>query len=290
VSGKQHKREAKRARDMAREAARRKERQRNLYTVLVVLGIVAVGAAIVAQTITAENRAERAAQETPTPDLQSESDTAAVPPGEPCVPEEAPAPAGDKPTFDAPEQVLDDGENYRAVIETTCGQMVFQLLEDDAPQTVNSFVFLAEQGFYDGTPLFRNSKGIGILQGGSGNGTNNFDLGYELPDEFGRAQAEGGYGPGALALAKTAAPDTGGSQFFLVYDQSSLPPEYTLFGQLVEGLDVLRSIGAIPNVAPDDPSNEEPSTPVVVESITIERVEGEPAGPLAPVATPVPSP
>ncbi len=288
MSGKQHKREVKRARDAAREAARRKERQRNLYTVLVVAAVLLAGGAIIATTLIGERNAELAAASA-TPTLGPETDTAAaLPPVDPCVPDSPPGDPGDKPTFPGgPDQVLDDGENYRAVVETTCGRMVFQLLEDDAPETVNSFVFLAEQGFYDGLSLFRNSTGIQILQGGAGTNEDTFDIGYELPDELGRAQAEGGYGPGALALAK-GGPDSGGSQFFLVYGDSPLPPEYTLFGQLVEGLDVLRSIGAVANEVPDDPANEVPSTPVTIESITIERVEGEPAGPLAPVDTPAP--
>lgn len=292
MSGKQHKRELKRARDAAREAVRRKERQRNLYTVLVVAGVLLAGGAIVATTIVGERNAELAAADVAaTPTLGPETDTAsALPPVDPCAPEAPPGDPGTKPTFpDGPEQVLDDGENYRAVVETTCGRMVFQLLEDDAPETVNSFVFLAEQGFYDGLSMFRNSAGIQILQSGAGTNENTFDIGYELADELGRAQAEGGYGPGALALAK-GGPDSGGSQFFLVYGDSDLPPDYTLFGQLVEGLDVLRSIGAIPNEAPDDPANEVPSTPAAIESITVERVEGEPAGPLAPVGTPTPTP
>jgi peptidyl-prolyl cis-trans isomerase B (cyclophilin B) len=89
-------------------------------------------------------------------------------------------------------------------------------------------------------------------------------------------------------MAKSSAPDSAGSQFFFVYGDSPLPPQYTLFGQLVEGLDVLRSIGAIPTQAPEDPANETPSATVVMESVTIEAVPGAPVGPLGPPTTSVP--
>jgi peptidyl-prolyl cis-trans isomerase B (cyclophilin B) len=284
LSGKQHKRELKREREARRQAVRRRERQRNLWTVLAVGLVVAIGGALIAASLQdPDELASDLASEDP-----SELADEAVPPlpdVPPCEPEPAPEPpSGEAPTFpDGPEQVLRDDENYRAVIETTCGRLVYQLLEDDAPETVNSFVFLAEQGFYDGRAIFRNSTGIQILQTGSGDDTNQFDIGYQLPDEFSRAEAEGGYGPGALALAKGELPDSGGSQFFMVYGVSQLPPEYTLFGQIVEGLDVLQSIGTIPTQDPADPSNEVPSEDVVITSVTIERVPGDPLGPLAPV-------
>jgi cyclophilin family peptidyl-prolyl cis-trans isomerase len=184
----------------------------------------------------------------------------------------SPGPPLPKPTFAAPEQVLDPAQDYRAVIETNCGRMVFELFEDDAPETVNSFVFLSQQGFFDGLEIFRNASSISALQTGAGDNTNTWDLGYTIPDEFARAEAEGGYAPGALAMAKSTAPDSGGSQFFMVYGETSLPPEYTLFGQITEGLEVLTSIGAIPT---QDQTSETPSQTVVLESVTIEQTTTE---------------
>jgi len=282
MAGKDSKREAKRARAAAREAARRRERQRTVQTAIVVLIAVVIGGTIIGLTLRGENTLASEVPSDPASDPLAESATALAD-VEPCVPEPAPSPGPELPksTFTEPEQVLDDAQNYVAVMETSCGRMVFQLFEDDAPETVNGFVFLAQQGFFDGLDIFRNATSISALQTGAGDNTNTWDLGYTTPDEFSRAEALGGYPAGALAMAKSAAPDSAGSQFFMVYADSSLPPEYTLFGQLVEGLDVLQSIGAIPT-APDDPTGETPGAQVVIESITIEAGEGEPLGPVGP--------
>lgn len=283
MAGKDSKREAKRAREAAREAVRRRERQRTVQTAIVVLLAVVIGGIIIGLTLRSDDTlASEVASDLPSEDPLAESATALA--GvEPCVPEPAPSPGPElpKPTFSEPEQVLDDAQNYTAVMETSCGRMVFQLFEDDAPETVNSFTFLAQEGFFDGLDIFRNATSIFALQTGAGDNTNTWDLGYTTADEFARAEALGGYPAGALAMAKSGAPDSAGSQFFMVYADSSLPPQYTLFGQLVEGLDVLQSIGTIPT-APDDPTGETPGARVVVESITIEAAEGEPLGSVGP--------
>jgi peptidyl-prolyl cis-trans isomerase B (cyclophilin B) len=279
MSGKQHKREAKRARQAAREAQRRRERQRTIQTIIVIAIAMAIGGVLIFVSLGNPQdelaSADESAEETP-------DDDRAV---DPCEPAQAPENAVEsKPTFpDGPDEVLDDGLNYRAVIETSCGDLVFQLLEDDSPQTVNSFVFLAEQGFFDGLEIFRNATGISALQTGAGDNSNTWDIGYTVPDELSRAQTFG-YTPGALAMAN-AGPDTGGSQFFMVYGDSELPPDYTVFGQLLEGLDILESIGAIPTEDPANPANDTPSVAVYLERVAIEAEPGEPAGPLAPVET-----
>lgn len=285
MSGKQHKREAKRARQAAREAQRRRERWRTIQTIIVIAITVAIGGVLIWVSLDDPEEELASSEETP-----PEEAAGTEPPVNPCEPAPAPQTAGEsKPTFpEGPEQVLDDGLNYRAVIDTSCGRLIFQLLEDDAPETVNSFVFLAQEGFFDGLEIFRNSPGISVLQTGAGDNTNTWDIGYTLPDETARAEASDGYPPGAMAMAK-GAPDTGGSQFFMVYGETGLPPDYSLFGQLVEGLDVLQSIGAIPTEDPADPANETPGVPVYVERVTIETEPGEPAGPLAPVETTEPA-
>ncbi|MPZ87630.1 MAG: hypothetical protein GEU81_06050 [Nitriliruptorales bacterium] len=280
MSGKQHKREAKRTRQAAREAQRRRERWRTIQTIIIIAITMVIGGVLIWVSLEDPEDELASSEETPDPE----------PAVDPCQPAPAPQTAGEsKPTFpEGPEQVLDDGLNYRAVIDTSCGRMIFQLLEDDAPETVNSFVFLAQEEFFDGLAIFRNAPGISALQTGAGDDTNTWDIDYTLPDETARAEEFGGYEPGAIAMAK-GDPDTGGSQFFMVYGASGLPPDYTLFGQLVEGLDVLQSIGAIPTEDPADPANDTPSVPVYVERVTIETEAGEPAGPLAPVETPEPA-
>jgi len=286
VSAKQHKREVKRQRDAAREAVRRKERQRTIQTAIVVAIAVALGGVIIFLSLedpeqvadpsaTASELLSDPATEVPSEGASAEADPAV----EPCTPAPPPTDVAEKQTYPdgpAPGQ-LAAGTAHEAVIETTCGRMVYKLLEDDAPEAVNSFIFLAREGFFDGLEIFRNEPGISIVQTGAGDNSNTFDIGYTLPDEFGRAETLG-YTTGSLAMAKTPEPNTAGSQFFMVYGPSDLPPQYTLFGQLVEGEQVLQSIGAIPNAEGDAPS-----TPAYITSVTIETYPEEPPGPNAPV-------
>ena len=283
MAGKQHKREAKRVKLAARQAARRRERQRTIQTIIVI-GVVVVLGAVVIVFSARDTGEEVAAGDEPTPAASPEEAAAPCTPASP--PEDVVSADNPKPTFpDGPEQVLEDGTDYQAVVETSCGRIVFDLFEADAPETVNSFVFLAQQGFFDGLEIFRNATSISALQTGAGDNSNQWSIGYTLSDEFGRAQAEGGYAAGDLAMAKTAEPDSGGSQFFLVYGETSLPAEYTLFGRVVEGLEVLQSIGAIPTADPANPADETPGAEVYLNSVTIEAVAAAPA-----TASPDPSP
>ncbi|WP_370325725.1 peptidylprolyl isomerase [Euzebya sp.] len=173
-----------------------------------------------------------------------------------------------------PAEVLEEGVDYRAVIETSCGTVEMDLLEDAAPETVNSFVFLAQEGFFDGLEVFRNATSIGALQTGGGNQSNSWSIGYNLPDELGLAESEG-YPVGSVAMAN-AGPNTGGSQFFFIYDGSfqagveggQLQPSYAVFAEVTEGLDVLEDIGAIETTGPQ---NETPTERVYMESVTIEE-------------------
>jgi peptidyl-prolyl cis-trans isomerase B (cyclophilin B) len=255
-----------------REAVRRKHRQQTLFTVIVIAIIVGIGGVLVWVSM---DRPTDDLAENPT---ESPTDGATDAPDDRPVAcgAEAPANAGEpKPTFEEPEQVLEEGTDYGAVITTSCGRIRIDLFEEESPETVNSFVFLAQQGFFDGLEIFRNATSIGALQTGSGTNDASWDVGYTIPDELGKAE-EDGYPVGALAMAN-AGPDTAGSQFFFVYNDTfdtafADNRAYAVFGLANErGRGVLEEIGNIPVGAPDDPTSPESERPT--EITYIESVE-----------------
>lgn len=163
------------------------------------------------------------------------------------APEAAPGnPGGDtvgqKKQYSAPEDQGLDGEAnaYFATIDTNKGRIVAELWPSLAPQTVNSFVFLARDGFFDGLKFHRVVPGF-VIQGGDPQGNGQGGPGYSLPAEFNDVP----HVPGILSMARTDDPNSAGSQFFIVLPPdpaSSLDNQYTVFGYTVEGMDVVQSI------------------------------------------------
>ena len=141
-------------------------------------------------------------------------------------------------TYNAPPAMtIDPQKTYVATIETVKGDMVCQLFAADAPKTVNSFVFLAREGFYDGV-IFHRVIADFMIQGGDPTGTGSGGPGYQFADEINQNL----HGTGALSMAN-AGPNTNGSQFFITYKpQPHLDGKHTVFGQLIEGMDVLLKI------------------------------------------------
>jgi peptidyl-prolyl cis-trans isomerase B (cyclophilin B) len=136
-----------------------------------------------------------------------------------------------------PKMTLDKSKDYRAVMETDQGEMVLDLFARDVPNTVNNFVFLATHGFYDGTTFHRVLQDF-MVQGGDPTGTGRGGPGYVFNNEI----TSHGHDAGALSMANAGA-NTNGSQFFICLTaQHRLDGSYSVFGQLVEGMDVLRSI------------------------------------------------
>ena len=141
---------------------------------------------------------------------------------------------------DPPSDRAAYGEDVSVVIETTAGDIPAVLDAAAAPCTVNSFTSLASQGYFDDTPCHRlTTQGIYVLQCGDPSGSGMGGPGYSFPDELTGSET---YGPGTLAMANSG-PDTNGSQFFIVYGDSPLPPAYTVFGEISEeGLQVVEEI------------------------------------------------
>jgi peptidyl-prolyl cis-trans isomerase B (cyclophilin B) len=146
--------------------------------------------------------------------------------------------APERKTYSAPPPMkIDTSRKYTATIETKKGDLVLELFASDVPVTVNNFVFLAREGFYDGTTFHRVIPGF-MAQGGDPMGTGSGSAGYTFADEF----TEHSHVTGALSMAN-AGPNTNGSQFFITYaPQPHLDGKHSVFGQLIEGMDVLLNI------------------------------------------------
>ncbi len=177
-----------------------------------------------------------------------------------------------KPQFSAPADVTRRNRTYTATFQTSCGEVVVELLSERAPETVNSFVFLAEQGYFDGTRIHRLDDSIDVIQGGDPTGTGTGGPGYSIPDEL---TGDESYTPGVLVMANSGAPNSGGSQFFIITgpDGQNLDanPAYTIFGEVIEGLDVAQRIQDLPIQDPEGGiAGQQPAEAVYIERVVIE--------------------
>lgn len=180
-----------------------------------------------------------------------------------CKQVEAPKPK--KVSFPAPKQTVTKGEKLTAVVETSCGTFQIALDSARAPKTVNSFVFLSEEGFYDGLGFHRVAPGF-VIQGGDPLGTGTGGPGYSVDE---KPPANLAYTKGVVAMAKSSAepPGRSGSQFYVVLSaDAGLPPEYALVGKVDKGFDVVEQIGKLGN-----PETEKPKQTVLIEKITIDK-------------------
>jgi len=159
--------------------------------------------------------------------------------------------------------------NYTATIKTNQGTIVATLDGAKAPHTVNSFNFLAGQGYFNNSPCHRLvTQGIFVLQCGDPTGSGTGGPGYTIPDENLTGAT---YPAGTLAMANTGQPHTGGSQFFFCYADTPLPPQYTPFGHVTQGLDVLKAIAAKGDDGSNGPGDGKPKKPVIIESFTVAK-------------------
>ncbi|MCI0633514.1 MAG: peptidylprolyl isomerase [Actinobacteria bacterium] len=186
-----------------------------------------------------------------------------------CGGQQPPKALRPKPQFTAPGEVVERGQTYTAEIETSCGRVVVELLAGESPETVNSFVFLAQEGFFDGQRIHRLDDSLDVVQGGDPTGTGTGGPGYSIPDELTGGEV---YEAGVVAMANSGSPDSGGSQFFFVTGPgaSGLPPSFTVFGRVTDGLDVLRGIQQLPILDPEGGiAGQQPAQAVYIEMVTI---------------------
>lgn len=163
--------------------------------------------------------------------------------------------------------------NRTAAIQTNHGTIRFELLEEDAPKTTENFITLAERGYYDGVIFHRVIKGF-MIQGGDPTGTGRGGesaWGGRFKDEIdaGSALYQRGYKKGVVAMAN-AGPNTNGSQFFIMHSDYPLPPNYTIFGRVTDGQDVVDAIATTQTDRSDRPVSE-----VRMEQVTIESAPPE---------------
>jgi cyclophilin family peptidyl-prolyl cis-trans isomerase len=163
----------------------------------------------------------------------------------------------------APPTCLEDGVTYDAVVTTNKGEFTITLDPASAPVAANNFVFLSRHRYFDDTECHRIIPDF-VVQCGDPTATGTGGPGYTIVDE---PPAAGAYQLGSVAMAKTPAPDSAGSQFFIITgaDGAALPPDYALFGQVTDGFD--SAVAAM--AAAGTPGAGVPSEPITIESVRI---------------------
>jgi cyclophilin family peptidyl-prolyl cis-trans isomerase len=165
----------------------------------------------------------------------------------------------DKQYSTPPELTIDLRKVYTATLDTNHGEIVIELDVVRSPQTVNNFVFLAREGFYDGVVFHRVIENF-MIQGGDPTGTGMGGPGYKFRDEI---EGAGSYNRGTVAMANSG-PHTNGSQFFICHTDTGLPHSYTIFGKVTSGIDTVDSIATTSTDGSDRPQSD-----VVINTVTI---------------------
>lgn len=234
---------AKAQRQQARRAARSAARQRRqrigwgLVAMVAVLGISAI-------VFWPDDTGQQVAS--PADPLATPSAPASQAPVELPGCDPAPTPPANPQSWNtAPEITVDPDSSPELTLTTNCGPVVIETLPRKAPETVNAMLWLADQKYFDSTLCHRvTTEGIKVLQCGDPTATGTGGPGFELPDENLPTQKEGvTYPAGTVAMAN-AGPGTSGSQFFLVYEDTTLPPNYTIWGKVASGLDIVAEVAA----------------------------------------------
>jgi peptidyl-prolyl cis-trans isomerase B (cyclophilin B) len=247
----------KRAKDLARaksdrqadRRAGRAKRQRMINRIVAVVAVVVVaGGGVTWWALSSSGGSSDGGNSTPTP--QPTQTTGGPTPSPTVQPDpnctEAPAVRTDDMTFAKPGDAgIKPKTTYSLVLATNCGAVTIETYPDKAPQTVNSMLFLAQQSYFDLTKCHRlTTSGIFVLQCGDPKAVGSGGPGYTVPDENLPSAGTNNYPKGTVAMANSG-PNTNGSQFFIVYADTTLPPGYTIWGKVTSGLDVIERIAQV---------------------------------------------
>ena len=171
---------------------------------------------------------------------------------------------------EVPAKATAAGKTFVATVKTTCGDLTFELDGAKAPQTVASFLNLAQTGYWAPSPCHRvTTEGIYVLQCGDPTGTGQGGPGYTFGIE--NAPKDGKYPTGVLAMARTSDPNSNGGQFFITYKETQLPTDgggYTIFGKVTKGLDIVDKIAAN-KALPPSPTDGTPVSPISILSVSV---------------------
>lgn len=273
-----------RARDkqLAKLAARRQaERNRRKRRRDITLGVIGAVAALVLLAVGAAILlgGDGTTAAAPTPSAQPGTQTGTVDPKPApatvaCGGKVPPGAGQPKPQFAGPPPMkIDPKKTYTATMVTSCGTITIELDPSRAPQTVNSFVFLARKGFFDGQFFTRLDTSIDVIQGGDPTETGSGGPGYSIPDEL---NGDESYVAGTFAMAKGQAPNSGGSQFFIISGPNGTnldaSPAYTIFGHITTGLDVARQIQGLPVKDPNAAAGGDITAQAPTQAIYMDRV------------------
>jgi len=275
VAGKKD-RQRKLAREhILRQQARRAERVRRARqaTVIVVVCCVVVGLGVGGYFAffgsSGSSNASASASATPSASASAPASAAAKPPAEPAKTCSYPASGTAARKVGTPPVKPDYRASYQATIRTNRGDVVIDLLNSKATCTVNSFVYLAAKKYFNNTNCHRltTASPLYVLQCGDPTGTGSGGPGYEFADEN---LAGAKYTQGTVAMANSG-PNTNGSQFFIVYKNSTLAASYTPFGTVVKGLGIVQNVAKAGTDNANGPGDGHPKEKVVIESVTIKK-------------------
>jgi peptidyl-prolyl cis-trans isomerase B (cyclophilin B) len=269
-SRQRHLAELRARREAERKAAQRRRARITYGTIAGVVVVVAIAAALIVRG--GDDPASPAAPAPEATPMDARADAPSAPAQAACgakVPPRKP-----RPTFKtAPPVSVKAGEKYTANLVTSCGEITIALDAKASPKTISSWVFLASKGYYDSTWFHRivpgGQAGIGVVQGGDPEGTGTGGPGYNLAEEPPKGRDKP-YARYTVAMAKSSAPNSTGSQFFINTQDNSqaLPPDYTYVGVVTKGRDVVDKLAAIPT---GGESGDTPQQSAWIEKLTVTK-------------------